>query len=832
MRYPRFTTLACLGALLLGSCSLDLVGFGDATWATLDINPSDVSADSGLPAEDLMSDNQSERDLVEKDAPLDGLELDIVAADVPGMVCDIDSQCDDDVECTVDRCRDGGCQHLPDDMACGPADGCFSSHCDSKVGCHFVVLADAPCLMSDKCVLVASCSAQGVCVPQQSVICKSSTCMHSSCDSATGNCLYEKQTGADCDDGNPCTAEDTCMDGVCVGLMDEGACPCDNDLECGAYVGGNLCLGHLSCVEGHCSTPTNGVTCPEAPADACFQWTCEPATGQCTKTFLDMGTLCSDGNSCTKDDHCENGTCVGLAVSDGLPCNLDADACTQDVCLAGVCVVGPKKVCQVPDECYTATCEPYSGKCVMQPLDGGLCDDGDSCTTGESCQWGQCGGGTWVCVDCALAESNGSACDDGQVGSVGDFCYGGVCKGFLSGELGALKLSGGGALGTHLDWVYVAGFGTWNGQASSQAGIAEFSWLPGGPAWVGVGADPILDVDGPVAVGKPGLVYYRGMNWTANNLLKQALQMACPGFGVSSKPVSVSHLSSSGLLGLGPGSDIVAVGFETTADSLEKGCVLAVCESKDLLLGWNCGAVPVDWAAGSEGTDGIKVRVGALDLEFGGPCGDAGGACSPQLDLLLTYEVSKPGGSGWGVGEALGASGGGTWYYSGLYVAPQGTGMGGSGPVLGLDLRSDGSFAAVGGQGFLLSRGPGEATASVKTLPWNSTVGAPTLTGVVLQDATSVVFANVISAADPNSNSTVTAGVLAGPGGWVFAPQSSGVTFVPVSHATVCGACGEVDSGALGIRDGAARLDTGRLVLLVNNVIGGLGVGEVLFLTP
>lgn len=77
--------------------------------------------------------------------------------------------------------------------------------------------------------------------------------------------------GADCDDGNRCSADDVCTDGACVG------------------------------------TPR---TC-DAVSDCHLPGSCDPETGACsTPTRLD-GSGCDDGNACTLVDTCRLGRCVG-----------------------------------------------------------------------------------------------------------------------------------------------------------------------------------------------------------------------------------------------------------------------------------------------------------------------------------------------------------------------------------------------------------------------------------------------------------------------------------------------------------------------------------------
>ena len=180
--------------------------------------------------------------------------------------------------------------------------------------------------------------------------------------------------GTSCDDGNPCTVNDKCGQGLCLGapVKDRTTCddqdPCTVDDECmaGVCVGLNVCR-----------TPSEDV----APATGC--------DGQAA------GAACDDGDLCTTGDACDGtGQCVGTAVS-----------CAAS---AGGCVVG--------------TCDAATGACVDGPAqDGTGCDDGDPCTTGEKCSTGVCGGAT-------LAD-DGTPCDDGKADTLSDACKSGLCVG-------------------------------------------------------------------------------------------------------------------------------------------------------------------------------------------------------------------------------------------------------------------------------------------------------------------------------------------------------------------------------------------------------------------
>jgi DNA-binding beta-propeller fold protein YncE len=152
------------------------------------------------------------------------------------------------------------------------------------------------------------------------------------CDWGTTDCLA---TGtyvewALCDDSDPCTTDDQCEDGKCVGMPTD----CDDQ-------------------------------------DPCTLDTCN-TDGDCEHVPLAEGNVCDDGDPCTTDDQCVAGTCAGAEVDcdDGEPCTADScDAegdcvhaqepdgtpCTPEFCVAsgdcgmGICLppFGP-----LPDPCH------------------------------------------------------------------------------------------------------------------------------------------------------------------------------------------------------------------------------------------------------------------------------------------------------------------------------------------------------------------------------------------------------------------------------------------------------------------------------------------------
>ena len=161
--------------------------------------------------------------------------------------------CSDSDVCTIpDTCQAGQCTSGPATCPCTD---------------------DATCLLyddGDLCNGVMRCT-DGQCQPDPGtvVLCEGGAgpCEAGGCDPKTGQCSAEPTDGAPCDDGDPCTAPDVCLEGQCSGQDKD----CDD---------GNPCT-----------------------ADACG-----PA-GQCAS--VPTQDPCDDGDPCTDDDHCEGGECKG-----------------------------------------------------------------------------------------------------------------------------------------------------------------------------------------------------------------------------------------------------------------------------------------------------------------------------------------------------------------------------------------------------------------------------------------------------------------------------------------------------------------------------------------
>ena len=182
--------------------------------------------------------------------------------------------------------------------------------------------------------------------------------------------------GGGCDDGDACTAGETCEDADCTqgaavdcddgNLCSDDACDaaagCTHDANKASCSDGDLCTQGDACDDGACVAGA-AVDCDDAndcTADACA------ADAGCQHGSVVDGGVCSDGSKCTPVDGCEAGACVGVGT---LACD-DGKGCTDDACDA---VEG----------------------CVAVP-NAATCTDGDSCTLGDACSGGVCAPGPTV----------------------------------------------------------------------------------------------------------------------------------------------------------------------------------------------------------------------------------------------------------------------------------------------------------------------------------------------------------------------------------------------------------------------------------------------------
>ncbi len=384
---------------------------------------------------------------------------------VPALeVCNgLDDDCDGEID--EPELLEGAYVHL-----CEDGNECTQDKCVGEPGCVNDILNAGVCEDGNPCTIADHCVA-GTCLGDPVECDDDNPCTDNAC-SDTGGCEYTPNAAA-CDDANPCTVGDQCADGSCSGTP--VACDCLQDVDCAALEDGDQCNGTLVCdtseLPYQCVVdPVTIVVCdePSGPNAFCLASLCEPETGVCSDVPHHSGFLCDNGDACTVNDHCEDGSCLpGTAVN----CN-DGDDCTDDSCVAnsgclhsanegpcddgdlctlgdtcsqGDCLGGVPLACDDLNDCTEDSCLAGVG-CAHAPF-AGSCDDGNACTIDDSCDNGKCTPG--VLLDCddgkvctsdsctpdggCIYELNSAPCDDEDLCTIGDHCHLGECTG--GGEL-------------------------------------------------------------------------------------------------------------------------------------------------------------------------------------------------------------------------------------------------------------------------------------------------------------------------------------------------------------------------------------------------------------
>ncbi len=373
------------------------------------------------------------------------------------------TECNDNNVCTQnDSCQAGQCLGEEDPDYCDDDKICTTDYCHPTYGCqHSNNTLDCedgnPCTLDDQC-------SGGICEPGNEDTCyDGNDCTLDECDPDNGGCVQGvfEPDGTDCDDGDPCTSDDQCNNGVCEGSGDFECPPSTNPCKtatCDAQNGcqyvnlpnyefcdnGNYCTENDYCFSGVCQ-PGNTVTCPDEPVDdmhlVCRNYNCDSSQG-CTYTTVN--NLCNDNDACTENDACQNGYCIPGTTKTcpdvyvdpkHLPCRSyscdpingctyenvagscsDGYNCTTDVCQGGLCVSTPNNdFCNDSNICSTDTCSPGSSSSnadgCRYTVSGEACDDGDACTQNDFCNSAMvCQGGQAItCSVTTYCEQTGCA---------------------------------------------------------------------------------------------------------------------------------------------------------------------------------------------------------------------------------------------------------------------------------------------------------------------------------------------------------------------------------------------------------------------------------------
>jgi hypothetical protein len=378
--------------------------------------------------------------------------------------------CDDENGCTYGEvCSEGSCLGGKP-LNCNDGDPCTDDSCQPGLGCT-TSFNDAPCDDGNFCTINDLC-ADGACAGGGPLDCDdNNACTNDICNPVKG-CLHTNNSQP-CDDLDPCTEQDSCSGGLCLGAVPKDCSddnPCTDDI-CIPLAGcsynnnsnpcddGNPCTVTDQCLGGSCN-PGSLFNCDDG--DNCTLDSCDPESGLCQHAPSPDGE-CDDANPCTLVDQCIGGKCIGSVPPDcddenvcttdycdptsgcvhllnSAPCD-DGNLCTtKDQCNLGQCAGGPALTCIDNNPCTDDGCGPESGCSFTPNID--QCDDGNACTEGDVCKSGWCSGATVNCNDlspctadscdpgvgCLHLPADGS-CNDGDACTSDDLCADGLCTG-------------------------------------------------------------------------------------------------------------------------------------------------------------------------------------------------------------------------------------------------------------------------------------------------------------------------------------------------------------------------------------------------------------------
>lgn len=271
-------------------------------------------------------------------------------------------ECDDDALCTHDDlCSGGACAGTP--YTCDDSLSCTEDQCTGDSNCTHVI-GPSLCAIDGACYETDAMGPDGcnVCDPL-----KSTEAWTSLPDTTP------------CDDGDLCTLEDQCQQGVCEVVPKDcsDGLDCTTDVcvsesgECAYSIVADTCL-----INGACRSPG------EVALGTYGCALCNPEESKNSWTTADEDDPCDDSQYCTVGDHCVAGACES-----------EPRSCPDDACNKGVCDEATKECAWVAKD------------------DGILCDDGDVCTVTDMCISGSCGGAPRDCSQVSSGPCITGTCD-------------------------------------------------------------------------------------------------------------------------------------------------------------------------------------------------------------------------------------------------------------------------------------------------------------------------------------------------------------------------------------------------------------------------------------
>jgi len=311
--------------------------------------------------------------------------------------CTTNLDCDDDNACNgTETCEENTCQPGTP-LVCDDQNPCTDNGCNSEFGCIYENNTD-PCDDGDACTIEDVC-AQGMCLAGFPLVCDDQDiCTDDSCNSFSGciftpngQCGPECEVDEDCDNGLACDGLETCVDDECIAGTAVDCYPFDipEVASCGWSPDDNpFTWDFRALFSSTCVEPTG--TC--STGDETITHNCDSECGGCEED-----ADCNDDNENTTD-----------------ACNLETCACEHTPIEQPYCgdyITNGEEECdngsangQACSPGCESTCSYCTNDCTTATL------------TGDSCGGGGGGGGgvTRYCGDGLLTKSIGEECDDGN----------------------------------------------------------------------------------------------------------------------------------------------------------------------------------------------------------------------------------------------------------------------------------------------------------------------------------------------------------------------------------------------------------------------------------
>ncbi len=260
----------------------------------------------------------------------------------------IDEDCDGLADCADSMCAMAACGLGVDGGSACVGTTCVELNCSNGADDDldtFSNCADSDC-QARPCGMLGTCQSN-VCVQPMETVCNDGLDNDGDTfvDCVDGDCNTRS-----CTDGFSCTAGEVCSGSTCGGgaaltcttpptcFMPTGTCT-EPDAGCRYTPSpGTSCTDGLRCtrtdvclVDGGCAG--QAVTCAQS-TNACRAETgsCVEADGGCSFADLPNGSVCDDGDPCTRSDSCQAGSCLSgpVTCAPGVCRSLGSGGCLAD----------------------------------------------------------------------------------------------------------------------------------------------------------------------------------------------------------------------------------------------------------------------------------------------------------------------------------------------------------------------------------------------------------------------------------------------------------------------------------------------------------------------